>query len=72
MRLRKQKELEGRTRRKEEANERWANGGVGVGCLPSNACCTLRFKDCVLVALAEDGPPDDGGLEARLISHNPK
>ena len=36
-------------------------------CLPSKACCTLLFKDCVLVALAEDGPPDDGGLEVKLI-----
>ena len=39
-----------------------------VLCLPSKACCTLRFKDCVLVALAEDGPPVDGGLEVRLIN----
>jgi hypothetical protein len=37
------------------------------GDLPSKACWTLLFKVCLLCD-AEEGAPDDGGFEVRLIS----
>jgi len=39
-----------------------------MGKLPSKACWTLLFKVWVLEAETEEGPPpEDGGLEVRLI-----
>jgi hypothetical protein len=38
-----------------------------INVLPSKACWTLLFKFWVLFAFPEDGPPEDEGLDVRLI-----